>query len=68
MGFFDKKSAAAEPEIVAPVPDNVSDEKGNATARSSEENFGTAKQAGVKKVEAATKAWSKWDLATAYGL
>lgn len=69
MGFFPKKSTAAEPEIAAAAlePGGV-DEKGIATERSSEEDFGTAKQAGVRKVEAAAEVWTKWDLVTAYGL
>ncbi|KAJ4165459.1 hypothetical protein LMH87_007091 [Akanthomyces muscarius] len=69
MGFFPKKSTAAEPEIAAAAlePGGV-DEKGIATERSSEEDFGTAKQAGVRKIEAAAEVWTKWDLVTAYGL
>lgn len=69
MGFFSKKSTAAEPEIATVAPEHGAvDEKGIATERSSEEDFGTAKQAGVRKVEAAAEVWTKWDLVTAYGL
>ncbi|KAM0665610.1 hypothetical protein MY8738_007680 [Beauveria namnaoensis] len=68
MRFFSNKSAAEEPEVTAVAPDSGADEKGTSTERSSEENFGTAKQAGVRKVEAAAEVWSKWDLAAAYGL
>ncbi|KAJ6785057.1 hypothetical protein PWT90_05240 [Aphanocladium album] len=68
MGYFSKKSTAAEPEIVAAVPESGSDEKGTATERSSEEHFGASKQAGVKKIEAVAQTWTKWDLITAYGL
>ncbi len=68
MHFFPKKSTAAEPEVVAAPPQSGMDEKGTGTERSSEENFGTTKQAGVRKVEAAAEVWTKWDLATAYGL
>lgn len=68
MGFLGKKSSGQEPEIAVAVPDAAFDEKGAGPEQSSEEDFGTAKQAGVRKVEAAAQAWSKWDLATAYGL
>ena len=68
MGYFNRKSPAAEPDIVAAAPESAVDEKGTTTERSSEEKFGATKQAGVRKVEAAAEAWSKWDLIAAYGL
>ncbi|OAQ97707.1 hypothetical protein LLEC1_03194 [Akanthomyces lecanii] len=69
MGFFPKRSPAAEPEISTTAHELTGvDDKTLATGRSSEENFGTAKQAGVRKVEAAAEVWTKWDLVAAYGL
>ncbi|OAA69122.1 general substrate transporter [Cordyceps fumosorosea ARSEF 2679] len=70
MGFFNKKWSATEPDDVArtPAQEPAANEKRTEIERSSEEDFGATKQAGVRKVEAAAEAWSKWDLVAAYGL
>lgn len=73
MGILPKKFSRREPDIVPANPesrtDGVTDEKIAAAERSSAEaDFGTAKQAGVAKMEAAANTWTKWDLVAAYAL
>lgn len=72
MGLFTKKSASATaaPVDAASSP-NATHEKHHdgidvKDSSDSEPEFGTAKQAGVKNMEAATKIWSKRDLIIAY--
>lgn len=69
MGFLDKITAKATAEPASILEKDTGDvDPGKGSSESSEPEFGTAKQAGVKKVEAAAKIWSKKDLVLAYAM
>jgi hypothetical protein len=71
MGFFGKNEAADTIEPSRNV-DTHDPEKGSGSRapseKDNEEVISSNAQAGVKKVEAATIVWTKWQMIAAYGM
>lgn len=66
MGFFNRKAAADAAVSTPPNEKHHSESEAKISSQSStEEDFGK-KQAGVRKIEAAAKVWTKWHLIAAY--